>query len=206
MYFKFKKLNKGFTYVELIVVLAITTILSSISLFNYQTFQNKVDMKNLSNSVALKITEMQKFAIAGKRPVHTIPVSGWKPSYGIYFPAITPTTNKTFYLFADLLLLGAQDKKLGLTTPCPGTECMSVFTIGKGNYIEKIDIKYQNGTTVSHTTPLHITYTRPNVGAAFWSDTSQLSNVDYIEVSLRNSNNSASAKINIYASGRVQII
>ena len=47
------------TYVELIVVLAIFAILSSVVMFNYGNFQAKVDIKNLGSDIALKIVRTQ---------------------------------------------------------------------------------------------------------------------------------------------------
>ena len=92
--------NRGMTYVELIVVLSIAALLSSVSLFNYKLFQDKVEMKTLASDVALKITEAQKASISGKLPVlGAYPT--WRPSYGIYFPQqVSPVTNnKSFYYF-----------------------------------------------------------------------------------------------------------
>ncbi|KKQ07855.1 MAG: hypothetical protein US18_C0006G0001, partial [Parcubacteria group bacterium GW2011_GWB1_36_5] len=53
------KKNRGMTYVELIVVLSIFAVMSSIVLFNYGEFQAKVDIKNLASDIALKIVEAQ---------------------------------------------------------------------------------------------------------------------------------------------------
>lgn len=203
--FKKYKSNRGFTYVELIVVLSIGALLSAVSLFNYKEFQDKINLRNLANEVALQIGDMQKSSSSGRIPTHATPQANWRPSYGVYFPAITPSTNKTFYLFADLLLAGTQDKKLLFTSPCPASECMNVINISKGNFIEKIDIKYQNGTIVNHNIPLHITFTRPNVGAVFWTDTSQLNNVELVEITLRNNNSDISTRVEVYSSGRIQI-
>ena len=47
---KIKK-NAGMTYVELIVVLSIFAVLSSVAVFNYSEFQTKVDIKNLANDL-----------------------------------------------------------------------------------------------------------------------------------------------------------
>ena len=58
--------NRGMTYVELIVVLSIFSIMTSVVLFNYGAFQAKVDIKNLASDIALKIVEAQKSALSGK--------------------------------------------------------------------------------------------------------------------------------------------
>ena len=56
------------TYVELIVVLSIFSVMTSVVLFNYNEFQAKIDIKVLANDIALKIVEAQKSALSGKLP------------------------------------------------------------------------------------------------------------------------------------------
>ena len=82
--------NKGMTYVELIVVLSIFSIMTSIVLFNYGEFQAKVDIRNLASDIALKIVEAQKSALSGKLPTQATGAT-WKPSYGVYLNISTPT-------------------------------------------------------------------------------------------------------------------
>jgi prepilin-type N-terminal cleavage/methylation domain-containing protein len=62
-----KTINKtrGMTYVELIVVLSIFSVISTIVIFNYKEFQAKVDIRNLANDVALKIVQAQKNSTTG---------------------------------------------------------------------------------------------------------------------------------------------
>ena len=52
--------NRGMSYVELIVVLSIFAVLSSVILYNYGEFQAKVDIKNLASDIALQIVQSQK--------------------------------------------------------------------------------------------------------------------------------------------------
>ena len=81
------KANAGMTYVELIVVLSIFAIMSGVVLFNYGTFQARVQIKNYANDIAMQIVQAQKDAMGGKMPANGSFPSG-KPSYGVYFPGI----------------------------------------------------------------------------------------------------------------------
>jgi len=108
---KDKLKNKGFTLVELTVVIAILGIVSSIILFNYNNFNAGVSLENLSQEIALTIRKAQ---------VSTIGISGVNvpdgfggevrqfPSYGVhlYLPAnsssLTEGNKKSFIYFADL--------------------------------------------------------------------------------------------------------
>lgn len=212
--------NTGMTYVELIVVLSIFSVVSAVSIFNYQTFQDKVDIKNLSNDIALKVVEAQKFSVSGKLPV--LPPASpdiWKPSYGLYFDlapdlANNPpnTGNKVFYHFVDL----DQNKNFDYGTyNCsqPQTnECLEKVSITKGNYIQEIKVFYQdsNGVPDEVLNNVAIIFTRPNSGAYITSTNPVIDNlnrsVDRIEIKVSSSSSSpATSLIKVYTSGRIQI-
>jgi prepilin-type N-terminal cleavage/methylation domain-containing protein len=214
----FKKLqkNKGMTYVELIVVLSIAGIIASISLFNYKDFQDRVDMKNLANDIALKIVEAQKSSIAGKIPLTGAPSSTWKPSYGVYFDLENGTNpKKNFYLFTDL------DENKGINpddiSNCPQGECTSKITLGNNYEINQLNIYTSDGSpepTANNISQLNINFTRPNSGAIFSNKDPNTYNavfgesvqIFYAEITLVNTRNSTTSLIRIHSSGRVEII
>ncbi|WP_146755300.1 type II secretion system protein, partial [Shigella flexneri] len=68
--FKFavRSWERGMTYVELIVVLSIFATISSVVIFNYGAFQDRIDIKNLSSDIGLKIVEAQKSSLSGQLP------------------------------------------------------------------------------------------------------------------------------------------
>jgi len=192
--FKKIKFNRGMTYVELIVVISIVALLSTVSIFNYGKFQDQVDMKNLANDVALKITEAQKNSIAGRIPVTGAP-STWRPSYGVYFDI---NNDKIFNTFTDI----NTDKKY----TCPGSECTNAINITKGNYISFVDY-YLNDNPTPINDPLHIAFTRPDSGAVFHigSSLTPLVNLDFVQITLSNPDGDILSYIKIFPSGRVQI-
>jgi len=196
---KIKK-NKGMTYVELIVVLSIFGIMSSIVLFNYNKFQAKVDIKNLANDIALKIVQAQKDAMSGKIPVQTIGDS-WRPSYGVYFDLSYP---KSFIYFADLPPINQlYDQGSGCDL---GGECLDDIEITKGKIskIEECSTSTEDCLSpVSTPNPLSITFTRPNSGASFFPSLSVSSN--YIRITVSSSDNSFDGYIRVYPSGRIQV-
>lgn len=216
----FNRKNTGMTYVELIVVLSIFAIVSAVSIFNYKTFQDKVDIKNLSNDIALKVVEAQKFSLSGKLPIlPPLNPNTWKPSYGLYFDlapdlANNPpnTGNKVFYYFVDL----DQEKDFDYGTyNCaqPQTnECLDKVTITKGNFIQEIKVFYQdsNGVPDEILNNVAITFTRPNSGAFITSTNPVIDNlnrsVDRIEIKVSSLGSSpATSLIKVYTSGRIQI-
>ncbi len=192
------------TYVELIVVLSIFSIMSAIILFNYRGFQQKVDVKNLGSEVALKIVAAQKDAMSGKLPTPeryaliTTPAT-WKPAYGVYFSRASVTDTKSFMYFTDLDRDG-----IFLDTSCSGTnECLEKTTITKGS-ISSLDAYFKDGST-STLTSLTVLFTRPNSGPAFKSNIAlPVTTVSYIQITVASSGTST-AKIKVYPSGRVQV-
>jgi len=189
------------TYVELIVVLSIFSVMTSIVLFNYNGFQAKVDIKVLANEIALKIVEAQKSAIGGKLPISLPTVSPWRPSYGLYFDS-SSSNNKDFVYFTDLDQSGDYSDASFCSFPGTG-ECLDKPHITKNNYISKLD-SYLGSTPTPITTPLSITFTRPGSDAIFKSNGLKLTGFNYIQITIT-SPSSITARVKIYPSGRIQI-
>jgi prepilin-type N-terminal cleavage/methylation domain-containing protein len=200
--FNQQKMNKGMTYVELIVVLSIFSILSSVAIFSYGDFQAKVDIRNLASDIALKIVEAQKSSLSGQLPPLTQQLqinSTWKPSYGVYF---TLTDNTNFIYFTDLNN-PTQNSQYDVSS-CPGTgECLDKITITKNNSISRLDVFYQDGTTAP-LNDLTVSFSRPNSGAIIKSSISFTATVSYVQITIV-SPKGATALIKLYSSGRVQI-
>lgn len=216
---KKRNYNAGFTYVELIVVLSIFSTMTSIVLFNYNKFQEKVDIKVLANDIAMKIVEAQKSALSGLLPPlaqQTQVDSTWKPSYGIYlYPSGGTDTdgiifNKKIIYFSDLGIWDSLNNRntqnsLYDITSCPGTgECLDKIIITKGSHIYRID-SYLGSTPTQMNYPLSITFKRPESTAFFNANGSMLTGFDYIQITVSSPDNSIKSYIKVYPSGRIQI-
>jgi type II secretory pathway pseudopilin PulG len=188
----------GMSYVELIVVLSIFATLSSVVMFNYGDFQDRVDIKNLASDIALKVVEAQKSSINGVLPIQYNPTDPmwltWKPSYGIYFDAtnIATTPLKSFYYFTDF-------NNTYLYNPAEN--------ITKNNYISNIDV-CSASTCASGSGPINnpfsIIFKRPDSRANFVGATINAS--QYLQITVKSpKSNEAKALIKIYPSGRVQV-
>lgn len=82
------KNTKGFTFVEIVVVLAIFAAITATLLFNFRDFTEGISLQNLTQNIALQVSTAQRQALAGSKFGHIsgFPVlSEWKPSYGICF-------------------------------------------------------------------------------------------------------------------------
>jgi type II secretory pathway pseudopilin PulG len=184
------KKNTGMSYVELIVVLSIFAVLSSVVIFNYGDFQAKVDIKNLASDIALQVVQAQKLSLSGLLPTQIPTVSPWKPSYGVYFDITTP---KQFIYFVDLN--NANGYEIG--------ENLNTFSITKNNSIYRID-SFVGATPTQIITPISIIFKRPDSGATFIKNGLPLIGVDYIQITITSPRNITSL-IKLYPSGRVQI-
>ncbi len=204
---KFKNAQAGMTYIELIVVLSIFSIMSAVIIFNYTKFQAKVDIKNLANDIALKIVEAQKSSIAGKLPPlaeQAIVPLNWKPAYGVYMNTMSPGSNKNFIYFADLDQSGDFTDTTSFCSnySTSGDECLDKINITKGNYISSIELS--GGGCSATISNLGIAFKRPSAEAVFSSNPALGCTPTFVVINI-NSPQNLSAKVKLWASGRLEI-
>lgn len=204
--FVIRNCNRGMTYVELIVVLSIFAVMTSIVMFNYGAFQAKVDIKNLESDIALQIVQAQKSSISGTFPPpaqQTLITSTWRPSYGIYVNRVSD--NKSFVYFADL------DNDSSYTNiNCVGIgECLNKITLTKGNTLSRLDVFYQDGTSSlglsNGLDDLTIIFKRPNSGAIINSTGLSGSVISYVQITVSSQDGKSKGYIKVYPSGRIQV-
>lgn len=192
------------TYLELVVVFSIFSVIYGVVLFNYRIFQDKVNIKDVAYEIAILLNQAQKNSLSGVLP-KTLTSPTWKPSYGIYFNLnnnLPNTANNIFYYFTDL----NQDKRYDTLYNCPVDECIEKFTISKSNRIGSIILYFQDGTFSSVTSDLHITYTRPSTNATFYTTQYSFSSpVSYAEIELLSNSVDVRTKIVVHTSGRIDI-
>jgi len=189
------------TYVELIVVLSIFSVMTSVVLFDYRGFQGRVDVKVLANDIALKAVEAQRSAVYGE--LGTSPFDK-APSYGLRFN-VDSTTNKRFIYFADFNNNDSYNGPAIGNSTCDA-ECLDKIDITKGNYISGLRIVGAGcPATVNN---INVTFQRPSSTASFRSNPplglACDTGIEYLAVDI-SSPNALGATIQIYASGRIQI-
>lgn len=87
-------LSKGFTLIELMVVLAIIAVVMSIVLSSQSTFNKTLTLANTAYDIALTIRYAETYGL-GSRAIGTITRAG----YGVHFQN---TSKNSFTLFADV--------------------------------------------------------------------------------------------------------
>ncbi len=201
------RLQKGVTYIELVAVLSIFSIVTAISIYDFRVFESNIQVKSLANDIALKLVEAQRNAVFGKvSPPLQAPLdpSSWRPAYGLAFDVnVTPYTGPSiFYSYVDL----DQDNNFthDPSYTCPKDDCLEKIDITRGNRISNLRIYDSDGNYVNSATQIDVTFTRPSTTATFYSGGSLLKGVGYLEIELTSPNNQI-VDIKVFASGRIEL-
>ena len=201
-----KKNKRGFTIIEMLVVLAIFAIMSSIVIFQYPTFQAQIDLKNTATDVALQIVQAQKDAVNGKLNTTKSVSNPWTPSYGVYFTnssLASPILKDSFASYIDLNDTFTFDR-----VGCPSlanNDCLYNYSLSKGIKINSIKYLDESGNTI---TPIDfaINFTRPNFMPVFTVPyiNNIISDIRYAEIVIK-SPKGTYKYLCIYPSGRIQV-
>lgn len=148
------RLQAGVTLVELIVVVAIFGLVSSVLFYNYSDFSTNVSVKNLAQEIALSIRKAQTYATS----VRALDTAGGVTTdrysgYGISFSAdqvpssnalVTDPSIRAFILFADVPPTGntygngLYENDTNCGSPASGSECIESFSINSADRITKL--------------------------------------------------------------------
>ncbi|MEK9160426.1 MAG: type II secretion system protein [Patescibacteria group bacterium] len=102
---------RGFTLVEMLVVLGIMIVITSITILGQSTFNKSLTLTDTAYTVALSVRESQSLGLSGRKvTVAGIPTQN--AGYGVYF-----TEGNTYVQFADIYP-GKPGDDLG--GDCPG--------------------------------------------------------------------------------------
>ena len=212
-----KKINNqsGMTYIELIVVIAIFSIMSGIALVNNRSFNDQVVVTNFAQDIALQVVNQQKSAVFGKLPdgsQQAYLAPNWKPAYGAYFDTALGS-NSRFILFTD-----ATQDHFYSGTNCTVTnnfsvdECSDMINFTGGVKILYIctempgdppcfDLATNN--LVADNGSASVVFTRPNSNAVIYSDGGIIDGS--IRVVISNQDESVKKSIVISSSGKIAV-
>lgn len=210
----------GMTLIELMVVLAIFAVVSSIVIFNYGSFQSNVSLGNLSENIALSIRRAQGYSI-GVEGVHQTVGGTLFPSYGMHFGSLVGQPNfgkKSFVFFADIppdslnpankQYDQADNSSCGIAQLAIGSECMEITNITTTDQV--VGVCPNTDGTCSPTASVDITFTRPNQDAYFCykPDPQNLNcdpSVSSVRIQIQSLNGTQTKTISVWNTGQIQI-
>ena len=96
-----RKRSRGFTLIEMLVVLGIFAVLTSVILASHSRFGGVITLENLAYDTALSVRQAQLYGIA----VRSYGSNNFNVGYGLHFDcnSVSPCNMSTYLLFADAL-------------------------------------------------------------------------------------------------------
>ena len=160
------------TLIELIVVIGIVGLVSSVLMFNYSDFSTNVSIRNLTQEVALSIRKAQTYStsvqVIASGGVSSYPAYGTVFSLGEDFNPFSPTP-KRFILFADIPKIASEqpNKKYDSEGGSCGNvafndECIEAINITSADTLISLETD-TSGLVTSGT--IAITFRRPSPDA-----------------------------------------
>lgn len=149
-YFQFTK--SGFSLIELLIVVSIMTIITSVTLVSHSRFSGAVTLENLAYEIALTIRQAQFFGM-NVREVSS-GSGNFDAGYGVYFDRNNPTS---FIFFVDL-----NNNKL-----YDGAgELVEIYNMTRGNQLRYLCVDGGcNDPSTSTVTDLYVVFRRPDPDA-----------------------------------------
>ena len=141
---------RGFTLVELLVVMTILVMISSLILMRHNAFRAHLLLRSLAYEVALAIRQAQVYGL-GIKEFQGIsdPIAAFEIGYGVHFDESIPNS---FLLFADI-----NDDRIYTAT---NDSIVQRFKLSNGNSI--VDVCAGSGVNVGcGITQLDVVYERP---------------------------------------------
>ncbi len=191
---------RGFTLIEVVVVIGVMAIISSLMLANFPRFNKQISVEREASKLALSLRKAQSYALAVREfspvfnddPFCTNPPVKF-PGYGLFFKLSDPAH---YFIYGDINC----SKYYENTLPEEAVEMINI----EGN-IKVFSIKGYDAAVCSggcDLNELSILYVRPGPTILIKS-----SGVDYnfTEIYLRSSDGAVSKKVVVRSTGQVSI-
>lgn len=193
--------NKGFTLVELLVAIAIFTVMTSILVVKYGGFSEGMTLTNLAYDIALTLREAQSYGINSSDAGSLTGAPGkFDTAYGAYFN-VGNRTRFTLYGDYDAADTGG---KVGYTG---SNENIRVMTMKQGNRLDYLCVRLGTGSCATNINIIDIQFKRPDPSPIIYAGTNANSltkNWDYAEVRVVSPNKSY-RKVVVRTSGQISV-
>ncbi len=184
-----QKRCEGFTLIEIILVVFITVVISSMVIFRYHDFSDSIELENMATDVTLAIREAQVFGISSRG---TTSMESFFHGYGVSFSSIPPYDLNSYISFID-----SQGDNLWYDS---SNEQLKKTVFKQGYSINDICATPPSLPEDCTITELNILFQRPNVNAILKTAEDSTSTNARIELISPSGN---TANINISETGQV---
>lgn len=181
-------MRKGFTLVELLVSIAIFTVITTVAVFNHATFNSSVLLTNLAYEIALSVRQAQFYGIV----VRQTAAGAFDSGYGIHFDLAQSSTN--YRLFED---------KPPQNHVYDSGEDVESFTIQKGNRISRLVVTTLSGTTSKNN--VDISFIRPNPDTYIRYDSLAGNRGTKLEICVSSPTGALKRKITVEETGQISV-
>ncbi len=197
-FLRFKKQKRGFSIVEMIVVIGIFTVITGVVLFNLPQFRDQTILELIAQDMAITIRQAQVFGIS------TRSFKGQFPSHGVFFnlldnAALDPW-KKSFILFADVAS-GDGDYSLPSVACGSNNECVEQFNI-QGNVEIFALLSCSPGCAPIATQQLSVAFIRPNPEAIFKPT---IAGTNKVKIRLKSLRDNACRNVVVWITGQIYV-
>lgn len=206
-----KRFSSGFSLVELIVVVSIFIIMTTIVLFNQNKFSSDISISNVAHSIALSIREAQVYGILVRESEVNGSDSNFTSAYGIHFLKL----NSLDPSFA-LIFFSDDDDDLRYTDD-PADSEINRYTLAEGNRITEIctygegsgDVNCTYASGSNEITTADIVFKRPEPRAIITDSNFEDAPQDYlkeIRITITSSLGDKTRIVKVLSSGQVSVM
>ncbi|OHB08940.1 MAG: hypothetical protein A2W64_02850 [Candidatus Zambryskibacteria bacterium RIFCSPLOWO2_02_39_10] len=153
----YKKSLSGFTIIELMVSISIVSVIMTVVLFTYSSFNDSLALSAAGQEVASAVRQAQTYGLSVKE--FSVGSEQFTSGYGIYFDPVSDPTN--YYIFVDIN--GNKKYDSGGGCGVVGTECVETGTLR--NNVNVSSVCDASSCPPSGARSLHVTFLRPNPDA-----------------------------------------
>ncbi len=174
------RLQKGFSLIEVTIVVFFTVILTTITVYNYRNFDSGIELKNQAIEIALTIREAQVSALSSRGSDVSDPDT-FRYSYGVFFD---DTHSGSYMFFVNSIATSSFwfDDSDWSCTSASGDECIKRYDLQTGYTISDICIPETDCVTAQN--DASVSFKRPDPEAVIRDQDGSSTNLNSVKIEL----------------------